>query len=882
MDMGYLSKYTDIFCNNFDRKVYLCKSLPAGRRLVKSVAKEGKVVYGVEVETLKSLISKEYGADKNMLSPYKAQNVIYDFLCESENVFWDKEGASSRQVAKELHQLFTEFDLGKVTSIKSTDTQVGGTLLRIAAIEDIRAKYSTYKKNEDVYEYPDLLSAAIKSNAEDNVDRGYSLYIDESCEFSVLEQMYIEGLNDDLIISVKNEEVLDQEKKREILSEAKKKSSLIQCKGNESDFIFTDILANKCAFEDTAIMLWDGIDIYSLYTKAASMGIPLTMTQGIPLRSSTLYQILKKVKEFVDADYSAEILYAMFSRNVFRLKKQKVLADILVKYKVSLGRERYEDIFINKIETVLSEVGRELEEAEINGIKEFFTDIIELQDGSVEQQRDKLVKFADQYTYHIDEEHVQAFSTTKKLIYEVGELNQDNLLGTLLEFMEDKTYMNNIAGGVYCTGITDDVYAKRVYMCGMISGKVPVSPLVFEEDREATPGLKTYRDLEQEKEVMFYKMLEKHEGELIFTYESYNVEKLVSTTPNYFYGCMRNIGLNDRITQLQIPESTEGEDNRVHGTKKRGKIISHKEQVKDIVFSATSLESALECPLRFYIEKILGVREDELYKVKDHEWLAANEKGTFVHEVLDRYYAYVLDNNGEEDSAKLEEFINNEKIRYKEMYYCYNEEMQVAELQTLEDTVKETVKFFENEDEGYQIHSTEKGFGKDGEIFEIEIKGGKITEKIKFTGSIDRVDVDKQGNLRVVDYKTGRIDDFINKQKIPKKLQAYLYKLAMETLAKSEPDEYKGKYVGKAHYYFTQGNVMLSKDCTNDAGLLLELMEVLKDKDKSLGVKINVKTTAKVKDKIFETKSEEVPIKPGKGDGCKCCKYTTFCTNGGK
>ncbi len=872
--MGYVDNYSNIFCGNFDRKVYLCKSLVAGRRLVKAVAKEAGTVYGVEVETLKSLISKEYGADKKILSPYKAQDVIYAYLRESEEPFWKKTGASSRTIAKELHQLFTELELEMVEHIKSSEMQGESGALRIAAIEDIRAKYRAYKKAEGVYEYPDLVLEAIKNN-EKSMDKGYSLYLDESCVFSALEQRYVNGLKKEVINCNDNEVVETQNNKGAILETVKDRSRLVQCRGNECDFIFKDILESEIAFEDIAIMLWDGIDIYSLYTKATSMGIPLNMTQGIPLRSSGIFQTLNQVKEFAAEGYSAEILHAMFSGNVFKLTKQKILAEIIVKNKISFGKTRYEDIFIKNIEKVLVKEGRELEAVEINSIQEFFTDLLGLQDGDVEEQRDKLLKFIEQYTYHSEEAQVQAFSTTKQLIYEVSDLDNDNILDTLLQLMGDKTYMSNIAGGVYCTGNTDDIYAKRIYMCGMIAGNMPVSPLVFEEDREVTLGLKTYRDTEKDKEDMFYKMLGKHEGELVFTYESYNVEKLVNTTPNYFYGNMKSNGFNEDITQLQIPKSKEGQDNRISGDKEVGELTSHKEQVKNVVFSASSLEKALECPLRFYVEKILGVREDELYQAKDHQWLAANEKGTFVHDVLDHYYTYVLENNGEEDSSKLDELIEAEKQSYKETYYCHNVEMQVEELQDLEDEIRENVKFFANEGKGYRIHSTEKGMGKDGEVFEIIIKHGENSETIKFTGSIDRVDEDNLGNLRIVDYKTGKMDDYIDAKKMPMKLQAYLYKLAMETICKNEKDEYTGKYVGKSYYYFTKGQVMVAKDCSQDAELLLDLMDILKDEKKTLE-----KRMKRASRKPY--KFEESDIKFEQNGNCKYCSYRTFCKKGGK
>lgn len=849
--MKVLEPYKEIFCGELHRKIYICNSLAAGRALVKAVSKHYTTVYGVEVETLQSFIIKEYAGALKILSPYKAQDVILELMTASDSPYWCNEYAQTRKVAKSVHKILLELELEEVGHIQ---TKSGTQPVRVEALEEIRRGFSKYKQEKEVYEYPDLLKKAIEHPINSHI------YVDYSCQFSKLEQSYIQALTN--VNNIGSEEVVDPATVR---AQIRENSKLVACKGNEITFILEDIIASGHSFQDIGIMLWDGMDVYDLYTHASAMEIPLTLSQGIPLKSSSMYQILSNIQEFIHKDYSAEILYGMFNSNTFKLKKQKLLSKILTHYKVSFGIKRYQELFIDKLEDTIKEINITLESQEIQDIKDFFKALLAINKGTKEQQIEALISFTKRYTNHIKEEEQQAYATTKGLVLEARHLEDQHILSIVLALMEEKTYMSNIAGGIYCGPVTDDLHVKRLYMAGMTAGSLSASPLLFEEDREATANLKTNLELEQGREDTFYKMLHKHEGDLIFTYTSYHTGKRVPMTPNYAYGDLKKSNIVETEQILSLPEGGYPVAEPTLGTRDMSAVPSYQKQLESVRFSASSLEKALECPVRFYLQKILGVYEDKMYEVKEYKWLEANERGTFIHDVLDKYYDYEIKH--QEKVPDLEAFIDQEEKELIKKFHCNDPEIQKLELEAIRTSITHTIKYFDKDTE-FSIYKTEHTVGSD-EPFLLKIGEGEEAKELLFTGSIDRVDQNTNGKLRVIDYKSGKINDYLDDNKIKVKLQSYLYKLVMDQIIAEAKEE---KEVIQSTYFFTEYKTLIDKEnVEEDKETLMKLLDLLGDKEQ-----VTTKTLCYKKGKfiLVEDKSS--------AECGKYCEYKTFCRKRGK
>lgn len=845
-EMKALESYKDIFCGELHRKIYICNSLAAGRHLVKAISKHYGTVYGVEVETLQSLIMKEYTGELEILSTYKARDVILQLMKESASNFWKNKYAQTRKVAKDVHKILTELDLEEVTIIK---LQADTLPERIIALEEIRSGFAKYKKENKVHEYPDLLKIA------KTTPRNSRIYVDNSCQFTTLEQSYLDTLG--TINKIGLEEDLDPAVVR---SKIKDRSQLIACKGNEITFILKDIIASGESIENIGIMLWDGIDVYDLYTHASAMEIPLTLSQGIPMKSSSMYQMLTNIQEFINNDYSAEVLYGMFNSNTFSLKRQRMLSNILIHYKVSCGKERYQELFIDELEASVEEINRTIEKQEIDNIKEFFTALLSLNIGKKHQKIENLIAFLGKYSRHSKEEEQQAYGTTKSLILECHNIEGNDLLTQVLELMEEKTYMSNIAGGIHCGPVTEDLYVERLYMAGMIADSISPSPLLFEEDREATDNLKTNLDIEKTRENIFYKMLNKHQGKVIFTYTSYHTGKQVPMTPNYAYGDLKQSEIVETEEILSLDKDTIAVAKVAIGELEMSDIPSHKDQVKDVCFSATSLEEALECPLKFYLKKLLGVYKEKMYEIKDYKWLEGNERGTFIHHVLDKYYTHQVEHG--EKMPDVGGFLSEQEAELIKKYHCNNKEIQEKELESIRKTIRDTIEYFDSATD-FSIYQSELEVGKE-ESFVLKIGTGEETEEIHFTGSIDRVDRNANGQLRIVDYKSGRISNYLDEKKMQVKLQSYLYKLVMEHMLAQAEEKTE---VIESGYFFTEHNTVLNKNnIQSDENILIQLLALLGDE------KQIITNGLKYKRKVWNLETAK-----SNNDCKKYCDYQTFC-----
>ena len=174
-------------------------------------------------------------------------------------------------------------------------------------------------------------------------------------------------------------------------------------------------------------------------------------------------------------------------------------------------------------------------------------------------------------------------------------------------------------------------------------------------------------------------------------------------------------------------------------------------------FSPTVFDDYLECPLRYYYTRVLGISSDDALE----EDLDASQLGTAIHNVLRDIYA-PYDNDGQPDSHRLVDADGlrralDELPRYMQRefgnlflhgrategrnHYLHS----VAEAQ-LRRVLQKEIALLE---QGHTL-----------EIVGLEKSLGPIAlaDGICLKGKADRIDrID--GRLRIIDYKTGRLDD---------------------------------------------------------------------------------------------------------------------------
>ena len=182
-----------------------------------------------------------------------------------------------------------------------------------------------------------------------------------------------------------------------------------------------------------------------------------------------------------------------------------------------------------------------------------------------------------------------------------------------------------------------------------------------------------------------------------------------------------------------------------------------KERLKEIAtdkgFSPSSLNTYKNCPLQFYYEKILNIKEPAVME----ETIEANTLGTVVHRALeDFYHPYLNRKINTEDlksmmpkiPAKLKELFLEEfksgifnKGKNKLILHCRRRIFTLF-------YKKKEIKLISKGNEIY-IKDLEKNLKTEIYIEEIDFS-------VKLNGNADRIDK-LNGQLRIIDYKTGKV-----------------------------------------------------------------------------------------------------------------------------
>lgn len=170
-------------------------------------------------------------------------------------------------------------------------------------------------------------------------------------------------------------------------------------------------------------------------------------------------------------------------------------------------------------------------------------------------------------------------------------------------------------------------------------------------------------------------------------------------------------------------------------------------------FSATSLRTFINCKLDFYFKYIIGLKEED----EVNETIEANTLGSIIHKVLEDLYEPLLNRILiEQDIEKLiKQF---EGFLKKEFIEQYSADYESGKNALLFYAAKQTIKqFLEQELELVKnneliIKGLEVEFKK-----ELTISINNKPTIIRLRGTIDRID-ELNGNIRLVDYKTGKVE----------------------------------------------------------------------------------------------------------------------------
>ncbi len=188
--------------------------------------------------------------------------------------------------------------------------------------------------------------------------------------------------------------------------------------------------------------------------------------------------------------------------------------------------------------------------------------------------------------------------------------------------------------------------------------------------------------------------------------------------------------------------------------------------------SASQIDSFYECPFGYFCKYGLKLSPPEKMDMN------AIHKGNLIHKALDIGFRYIEDSKGFflfDDCASTDEKIKKLIESSFDEYYVeklnsdFGKSAVFAyEFEQLKSVAYTIVKYVQKEllSSNYKPLESEYRFGDENKnrVIRFETKGGRI---LSVKGSIDRVDVSQSGDrqyIRIIDYKTGRIE--INEAKL--------------------------------------------------------------------------------------------------------------------
>lgn len=186
---------------------------------------------------------------------------------------------------------------------------------------------------------------------------------------------------------------------------------------------------------------------------------------------------------------------------------------------------------------------------------------------------------------------------------------------------------------------------------------------------------------------------------------------------------------------------------------KNEEILQKLQKLATHGLSPSALTSYIRNPIDFYYKYVLGIKEtDEV-----EETIAANTLGTVIHNTLETFYKPLESNFlTKEAIRKMQNDIDNELTRQFKQEYAELDITQGKNLLIYEVAKRYLYNFLVSEEKLLNTGSVLKIISIESSL-KTQIHIPELNFPVYIKGKVDRID-ELDGQLRVIDYKTGRVD----------------------------------------------------------------------------------------------------------------------------
>jgi len=567
--------------------------------------------------------------------------------------------------------------------------------------------------------------------------------------------------------------------------------------------------------EKTVIVLPDENMLFPVLHSVPDFVKKLNITMGYPLKNTALYSLLVyflRIQDTINNKQNEKI----------SIYHKEVLAVLNHPFIKPLYPQEVEDLTSQITNQQIVYVNNELLVSEKLAI--FETIFTPVASGNAEDSTTKMLNLLFQlFTSRperltdeksIEDEYIYHTYLSIKRLHEILQQEKKNLeLSFTVVFQFIRQVLSNVripfesesTDGLQVMGLieTRNIDFENVIILNANEGVLPSlgrpPSLISESLRHAfdLPVLK-YQDAIFA--YFFYRLLQRAKN-IRIVYDNLGSNNRSGELSRFIYQLELESGF--KIEKLQLNQQLKLSDNQNITIKKTEDIIT---KLKDYVvhqgfskrqFTATSLDTYLNCSLQFYLKYIASLHEPD----KVEEEFSQLEMGIIIHLVMELFYKDIIGKNGKRTIEKIDLEKTDEKLEYY-LDKAFRQHLGIGDKSSFEYTgnlliIKEVIKKYLNYIISYDRHRTPFDIQQleDAESFrlalQIELNGKTFETGLK--GIIDRIDK-KDNHLHVIDYKTGKADkEFKNMEELfltdsAKRKRAVLQVFLYGLLVKNSPE----------------------------------------------------------------------------------------------
>ncbi|MBU5312392.1 PD-(D/E)XK nuclease family protein [Tissierella carlieri] len=875
------------FCkeNILDEKIFIVPTRTIGMQIVNKMARDGYPSINLRTVTLKGLafeMCEEYIANNNKLiiDDILGNNLIIGILKDLSKLdsdsFFFRSNLIDSKTAEEVYKVIMELKYSGLEHFPE-----------VKNLDKIYMEYKARLKKLNAVDYCDIIIEASNSS-NINLYREKKIAIASNIEFNNAEEILFKKFKNCTRIKMpvksvegrpKNYYYKENSGKTEFEN---KNIKFYEGYGTKEEIgiILEDIKRKIIPLDEVVIAYTNSKYVNLINIELDIHGIPGNFGGGLDIEFSSVYRFINTIFTWAVNYYNVKEIKPIFINDDIKIDKFSApeMYEELVECKIVSLKKNYDRVLKLEDDTNIAiERDKNLNKFQAEKriwLREFFRGIFEAipRDDYIrfDQCIPKFMSLITRYVKNVNKYDGAAKQVVLEILDKIGDINMEvsrhEYFDIVLSYIKQSKILRSQPqpGSIFITSLKSAGYTgrKNLYLIGLdstsLSNKAVESPILLDTIRTKISDKISFANDNYE-------------------YKKYKVRELLTADfENISIGYSNFDTVNIKV---QSPSQIYNELKDIMGERKQEKYEEKKRviQGRDMVKSATSLETLAECPRKFYLKNIMGLSPKEDADIRVDRWLDGKTKGIIVHEVLDSYFNL---NEEEQTKEKIVELVEKQCIESARDNVCLLQEVYLREKQNLINACGNIIDIADNDSE-WTVLVNELSFGdkrrKNNKIFgvlpkqRIDIMGLELD----ISGSIDRVDINNidKNVFRIVDYKTGSMDNFEKRLRFStgrgknkdydysktQKLQYYIYKKTLEKILESKKDISLRPEVCKFTYIF-EGH---EKNGIIDLDFSEEFINVIENRIKTL---LDMDILEEQSQVIFD--SEGI---------CRYCDYSPIC-----